>query len=249
MKEIFKYIRLGKCAALAFVLSLAACTELEHENYSTIVSSEFDPTESDIAAIVSAGYVAWRQTMLEWNGVWRTQEVSGDEVVIPARPNGWVDGGIYRRIHEHKWTANDDNVLQGWSRTYAGITVCNKIIYQIETNYIPLTDEKKAETLAELRALRASYYYLLLDIYGNVPIVTDFDVPEGFLPEQSSRQEVYNFVVTELTESIPDLSTAHDMTMYGRFNRWAAYTLLAKVYLNSEVYTGTPQWAKCIEAR
>ncbi|MFD1002709.1 RagB/SusD family nutrient uptake outer membrane protein [Ohtaekwangia kribbensis] len=248
MKEIFKYIRLGKCAALAFVLSLAACTELEHENYSTIVSSEFDPTESDIAAIVSAGYVAWRQTMLEWNGVWRTQEVSGDEVVIPARPNGWVDGGIYRRIHEHKWTANDDNVLQGWSRTYAGITVCNKIIYQIETNYIPLTDEKKAETLAELRALRASYYYLLLDIYGNVPIVTDFDVPEGFLPEQSSRQEVYNFVVTELTESIPDLSTAHDMTMYGRFNRWAAYTLLAKVYLNSEVYTGTPQWAKCIEA-
>src|SRR6218665_1872125 len=179
MKQIFKHIFYGKSMVLAIALSFSACTELENTNYNTIISSEFEPTESDIAAILSAGYVAWRQTMLEWNGVWRTQEVTADQIVIPARPNGWVDGGIYRRIHEHKWTPDDDNVVQGWTRTYAGITVCNKIIYQIETDYIPLTAALKEETLAELRALRASYYYLLLDIYGNVPIVTDFDVPEG----------------------------------------------------------------------
>ena len=232
----------------SLVLSLSACTELEHRNYSTIVASDFSPSESDIAAIISSGYVAWRQTLLEWNGIWRTQEVTGDEIVIPGRPNGWVDGGIYKRIHQHKWTADDDNVVQGWGRTYAGITTCNKVIYQIESNTVPLTDEKKASVLAELKTLRASYYYLLLDIYGKVPIVTDFNVPDGFLPEQSSREDVYNFVVSEITTNIDNLSEDNTPATYGRFNKWAAYTLLAKVYLNAEVYTGTEQWAKCIEA-
>jgi hypothetical protein len=186
--------------------------------------------------------------MLDWNGVWRTQEVSGDQVVIPARPNGWVDGGIYRRIHQHSWTPEDDNVFQGWNRTYAGITNCNKVIFQVESDLIPMDEETKARTLAELRVLRASYYYLLLDIYGNVPIVTDFDVPEGFVPEQSTRQEVYDFVVTEITENIELLTEVNDQSMYGRFNKWAAYTLLAKIYLNAGVYTGTTRWDECIEA-
>lgn len=186
--------------------------------------------------------------MFLWNGIWRTQEVTADEIVIPARPNGWVDGGVYKRLHQHKWTADDDPVYQGWFRTYSGITNTNKIIAQLETGAIPLEGAQGAAAIAELRVLRASYYYILLDIYGNVPLTTSFDVPEGFLPEQASRQEVYDFVVKEITESIPDLSESDGPEMYGRFNKWAAYTLLAKIYLNAEVYSGTPQWEKCIEA-
>ena len=241
MKTIFYSI-------IAMLLVLGSCTELEDTNYNTLVARDFTPTDSDIAAIVSSGYIAWRQTMLDWNGIWRTQEVSGDQVVIPARPNGWVDGGIYRRIHQHAWTPEDDNVFQAWNRTYAGITNCNKVIFQIESDYIVLPEETKEQTISELRTLRASYYYLLLDIFGNVPVVTDFDVPEGFLPEQSTRQEVYDFVISEITESIDELDEANNAATYGRFNKWAAYTLLAKVYLNAEVYTGTPQWEKCLEA-
>lgn len=241
MKKIFYSI-------MAMILVLGSCTELEDTNYNTLVARDFTPTDSDIAAIVSSGYIAWRQTMLEWNGIWRTQEVSGDQVVIPARPNGWVDGGIYRRIHQHSWTPEDDNVFQAWNRTYAGITNCNKVIFQIESDYIVIPEDTKEQTIAELKTLRASYYYLLLDIFGNVPIVTDFDVPEGFLPEQSTRQEVYDFVVSEITESLDALDEANDAATYGRFNKWAAYTLLAKIYLNAEVYTGTPQWQKCLEA-
>lgn len=233
---------------MAMILVLGSCTELEDTNYNTLVARDFTPTDSDIAAIVSSGYIAWRQTMLEWNGIWRTQEVSGDQVVIPARPNGWVDGGIYRRMHQHSWTPEDDNVFQAWNRTYAGITNCNKVIFQIESDYIVIPEDTKEQTLSELKTLRASYYYLLLDIFGNVPIVTDFDVPEGFLPEQSIRQKVYDFVVNEITESLDALDEANDAAMYGRFNKWAAYTLLAKIYLNAEVYTGTPQWQQCLEA-
>ncbi|WP_405324902.1 RagB/SusD family nutrient uptake outer membrane protein [Leeuwenhoekiella sp. LLG6367-2.1] len=237
-----------KIIVLSLLVSLNSCTKLEDTNYNSLIADEFEPTSSDIAAMVSSAYVDWRNTLLLWNGIWRTQEVTADQVVIPARPNGWVDGGVYKRLHQHNWTAEDDPVNQGWSRTYNGITNCNKIIFQIESGYVPLEDELLATSIAELRVLRASYYYLLLDLYGNVPIVTQFDVPEGFLPEQSTRKEVYDFIVTEITESLEDLSENSGAEMYGRFNKWGAYTLLSKVYLNAEVWSGTPQWQKCIDA-
>ena len=246
MKKLINHKTL--IASIFIITALFSCTELEDESFNNIVSKDFTPTtEQEIASIVGSTYVAWRQTFLLWNGVWRSQEVSADQIVIPARPNGWVDGGVYRRIHEHNWTALEDNVFQGWNRTYSGITNCNRVIYQIESDILPL-GENAASTLAELKVLRASYYYILMDLYGNVPIVTDFDVPEGFLPEQKSRAEVYQFVVKEILDNIDMLSEANDGTTYARFNKWAAYTLLAKIYLNAEVYTGIEQWGKCIEA-
>src|SRR5690606_18390001 len=77
---------------------------------------------------------------------------------------------------------------------------------------------------------------------------TQFDVPEGFLPDQSTRKEVYDFIISEITTNLPLLSETNDGTTYGRFNQWAAYALLAKMYQQAEVYTGTPAWAECIEA-
>lgn len=233
---------------LLFVLFvISSCTALEDDSYDRIISTRFNPTTDDVASLVGAAYLNWRVVLLEWNGLWRTQEVSADGVVIPARPNGWVDGGIYRRLHEHAWTADDDNVVQTWNRAYEGITNTNRVIYQIESGLVPMTEDKE-ETLAELRVLRASYYYVLCDVYGNVPIVATFDVPPGFLPEQNTRKEVYDFIVKEITDNVALLTDKNDLTTYGRFNKWAAYTLLAKIYLNAEVYTGTPAWDKCIEA-
>ena len=80
-------------------------------------------------------------------------------------------------------------------------------------------------------------------------MVTKYDLPAGYLPDQSTRQQVYDFIVTEVNAAIPSLSINNDVHTYGRFsNKWAAYALLAKVYLNAGVYTGTPQWANCITA-
>ncbi|HEY8955965.1 RagB/SusD family nutrient uptake outer membrane protein [Chitinophaga sp.] len=232
---------------LMAIILLSACTKLKDTPYTTIISTRFNPTKDDIAALVGAGYSQWRFILLDWNGLWRAQEVTSDQLVIPKRPWGWFDDGVYQRLHRHTWTTDDDVVNQTWSRTYAGITNCNRIIYQIESGLIPITDEKEA-TLAELKALRASYYAILCDFYGNVPIVTQFDLPSGFLPEQNTRKEVYEFIVKELTDNIPLLSKENNTATYGKFNKWAAFTLLAKMYLNAEVYTGTPQWEKCISA-
>jgi hypothetical protein len=202
-------------------------------------------TETDMSYLVNAAYVGWRETMLLWNGVVRSQELSADQDMIPARQGiGWVDGYIYKRWHQHNWTTEDDGVYQGWSRTYAGINTCNRILSQIEDNIIGVTGDARESLIAELKTLRASYYYILVDLYGNVPIVTDFK--DESLPKQSTRQEVFNFIITEITNNIDNLSETPRGYYYGRFNKWAAHTLLAKMYLNSDVWTGTAQWQKCI---
>lgn len=237
-------------ASLLAVTGLSAtisCTKLEDKNYTNIMADGFQPSDDDVAALLSSAYVSWRKTFLLWNGVARAQMLSTDEDVIPARPNGWVDGGIYKRMHQHRWTTEDDIPLESWVRTYDGINACNRVLYQIESGQIVLGDKEKS-IVSELKVLRASYYYILVDLFGNVPLVTKFDVPEGYLPEQSSRNAVYEFIVKELEENIPNLSEDVNTEYYGRFNKWAGCTLLAKMYLNSEVFSGGKHkdYDKCI---
>lgn len=243
-----RFIHLGSALLLGISLSfISSCTKLKDESYSTIISNKFQPTEDDLASLLGTAYSNWRFVLLDWDGLWRAQELSADQEVIPARPNGWVDGGVYKRIHQHQWTSDEGIVVNTWNRTYAGITNCNRIIYQIESGMIPVENNRDA-VIAEIKVLRAAYYYILCDMYGNVPIVTQFDLPEGFLPEQSSRQEVYQFIVNEIESNIDLLSDQADLSTYGKFNKWAAYTLLAKTYLNAEVYAGSAQWQQCLDA-
>ncbi len=246
MKKI-KYITYVQIAVIAIVLiGFFSCTDLKDTSYNQIISSEFVPTASDIPALTGAPYVDWRGLLLQWNTLYRAQEVSGDEMLTPARPNGWVDGGVYRRIHEHRWTTDDDIVINVWTRAYQGITNCNRIIYQVQTKSIPVAAKDTSSLIAEMKLLRASYYWVLCDMYGNVPIVDRFDVPTGYLPKQNTRKEVYDFVVRELIANVNKVSAKNDQTTYGKFNKWAGLTLLAKMYLNAEVYSGSPAYDKCI---
>lgn len=232
---------------ISVTVILFSCTKLTDKNYTEIVSDTFTPGATDLVSLIGPAYGAWRNVLgYGGNTFFRTQEVTADELVIPARPYGWVDDGSYRRLHEHVWT-NTDPTGQNWSAAYGGITNCNRLIFQIESGKLPVATDKE-NVLAEIRALRASFYYVLCDLYGNVPIVTKFDVEPGFLAQQNTRQEVYDFVIKELTETLPLLNDDVTKLYYGRFNKWAAYALLAKMYLNAEVYTGTPQWEKCITA-
>lgn len=245
MKKLNHYIKAGVIAVALLPILFSACTKLKDTSYNQIVSSEFTPSGSDLPALAGAAYVDWRGLLLQWNTVYRAQEVSADEMLTPARPNGWVDGGVYRRIHEHKWTTDDDIVINIWTRAYQGITNCNRIIYQVQSGSIPVAAKDTASLVAEMKLLRASYYWVLCDLYGNVPIVDRFDVPEGYLPKQNTRKEVYDFIVNDLVTNIPKVTDEVSTKTYGKFNKWAGLALLAKMYLNAEVYTGTPQWDKC----
>ncbi len=233
------------------LFSTFSCTDLVDDSYGSVISENYTPsTETDISALVNAAYIPWRKTMLLWNGVVRAQELPADQDVLPARTGiGWVDGYVYKRMHQHTWTSSDDGVLQPWIRTFDGVNTCNRIINQIETNVIKVSEERKVSLLAELKVLRASYYYVLVDLYGNVPIVKDFT--DQILPKQSTRSEVFDFIISEITQNIDalsDNSNAERTLYYGRMNKWVANTLLAKMYLNAEIWRGKAMWAECIVA-
>lgn len=231
--------RLSALAVLGLVLFSAACTDLTENPYTEITEANFDPTAEDLAALMAPVYTPLRGMWLGWHGGVDYMEEAADHFLTPPRPNGWYDGGIYIMTHEHRWgpSGQQNNM---WNRNFNGITAVNRVIHQIETGVVPLEDPLYTNAMSELRGVRAYYYSLLLDNYGRVPIATDFGVTE--LPTQASRQEVFDFVVNELTEVIPHLSEQSGSQMHGRLNRWGAIGILARVYLNAEVYTGTPMY-------
>jgi hypothetical protein len=239
MKTKYLYI-------FSFALAMIAngCTKLDEKVYSEILNDQFKPTEKDLVSLMAPVYTVLRPMTAGWYGNFDLQEESSDEIITPARPNGWYDGGTYQRMHWHTWTPVQGQPNGLWANCFVGINTANRVISQIESGEIPVTTGK-ANVLAELKTARAYYYYMLCDNHANVPIVTDFK--DVALPKQSTRLEVYNFVIKELTENIPLLTEVVDQTTYGRFTKWAAMTILAKTYLNAGVYTGTPQWDKCIE--
>ena len=102
----------------------------------------------------------------------------------------------------------------------------------------------------ELRAIRAIWYMWAMDAFGNVPLVTGFsdDVPANNSDFQAGRTEVYDFVEFELSTVVGDLSAQVMGNAYARVNQATAYAALAKLYLNAEVYTGTAQWQKAVDA-
>lgn len=247
MKKIMTKIRIMNykffILSVFLVMTANSCTKLDEEVFSEITTDSFVPAEEDVVSLMASAYTPLRYIM-GWYGLFDLQEESADTFVTPTRPNGWDDGGTYKRMHFHTWNETQGQPATTWSQTYNGINNANRVILQIESGSLPIEAEQAENIIAEMRALRALYYSILLDTHGNVPILRDFS---DEIPVQSSRTEVYNFVVSELNEVIPLLPEAADQTTYGRLNKWGAMTLLARVYLNAEVYTGTPQWDKVIE--
>lgn len=231
---------------IGITLFSVSCTDLTESVYSEVTEENFEPTGDDIVSLIAPVYTALRPSLTNRNLFW-SQEESADAIITPVRPGGsWYDGGEYIRMHQHTWDPFQEEVEAAWTAQFNGVNAANRVIYQIESGQVPIPDEQEKQAiLAELKTARAFYYSVLLDLFGNVPIVTDFSSEE--LPQQQSRQEVYDFVVSEITENMALLSDAADLSTYGRFNSWAARAILAKVYLNAEVYTGTPQWEKVIE--
>lgn len=226
------------------IVLMVSCTDLSENVYDQVTEENFNPTGDDIGSLVAPAYSVLRQMKLGWYSNFDLQEESSDIMVTPVRPNGWYDGGTYIRLHRHQWDRFQGQPIATYDRTFSGINAANRVIYQVETDVVPM-ETGRDELLAELRGLRAYYYWILLDNFGNVPIVTDFG--DDSLPQQSTRQEVYDFVVSELNEIMPNLSETVGQETYGRFTRWAAKTLLARTYLNSEVYTSTARWQEVID--
>lgn len=173
-----------------------------------------------------------------YRGVYDLNTFTTDEAMLPTRGGDWYDGGFWQGLYLHDWGVNNDAIQATWEYLYKVVVLSNKSLERIDLYAETHTDKELASYRAEVRALRALYYYHLIDLFGNVPLVLSSSTSMKEVT-QKSRREVYDFVVQELQESAPELSTAHSNlpgTYYGRITRPVVYFLLAKLALNAEVY-------------
>lgn len=229
---------------IALVSGLQGCTDLGEEVFSSLTESSYKYSSEDLSKSVAAPYSFLRGVLGHQQG-WTLEENTTDEIAMPPNASGWDDGGIYRQLHYHSWTSELASINSFWNSCYGGVLLCTKVISQIEEGTIPAnSDNEKKQAIAETRALRAFYYWWICDNFGDAPLIKE---PTTELPSCSPRKDIYEFIISELKASIPDLSEEVGGKQYGRMNKWAAECLLANVYLNAEVYTGTPQWQACID--
>lgn len=237
-------ISIKKISIAGLLLAAISCTKLNEKDllYDTVTPERFFQSDKEFLSAMGAAY-----TNLYGYGsgaIKNINEVTTDELVVPTRGADWGDGGHWVRLKMHTYTPQDPEINGTWNFCYAGVNTCNRLLATFE----PIgTDQSKAY-ISELKVLRAIYYYWLLDNYGNVPLSTDFKNTTP--PTNSTRQQVYDFVQKEIIENAPQLRKTgpRDEATYGRVNYYTAYAALAKLYLNAQVYTGTPQWDKAIAA-
>lgn len=242
MKKILYSIKIALIAVL-IVGSQQSCTKLDEKVYSDLNGDILFEDPNNLIFGLGVAYTNLYQLIGHKNGV-VGMEAGTDLCVVPQRGGDWYDGGEWIRYHRHEWTTTDGYISRWWNILYYGINTCNRLIFTFEA----LEGVDTAPAIAELRGLRALYYWWLVDIYGNVPIQATFDVPSDFKPETNSRQEVYDFIESELLEIMPDLSKSTGLDYFGRVNYYVAQTILVNLYINAEVYTGTPQWDKAMVA-
>ena len=171
--------------------------------------------------------------------------MSTDEIIVPTRGGDWIDGGRWEELWKHKWTPNSVLVQSGWQFIFNGVDGINQIMESLDR--LSPAPENLSSLLAELGILRAFYYQQAIDLFGNVPIVEKRNVSASEVATKS-RAEILAYVENEIKENLPTLSQEVSAKTYGRATQSFAHALLAKLYLNAEVYTGTPRWAECIEA-
>ena len=164
--------------------------------------------------------------------MWNSNELTTDEAIC-----SWGDDGIEQFCY-NTYDANHPMLNGYYARLTTGVSYCN--------HYLEIASGHDATMTAEIRFVRALYYYLLMDAFGNIPFATTLTTPT-----QLSRQEAFEWIENELLECEPNLSDAKAKKSsddnYGRADKAAAWMLLSRLYLNAEVYTGTAQWQKAAD--
>ena len=246
MKKTYIFTKI-LLVGLFLVIVNQSCTDLEEEVFSEVTADNFFTTDEENIAALGAAYTGLQNF---FNEPFALHEISSDEMVVPTRGADWFDNGNWQRIHLHTYQAGDDRVGGTWGVLYGGINTCNRLIFQFEE----LNDPSLVPFIGELKILRAFFYWQALDLYGNVPLVDRFDLPEGFVssngtgggPLGSQRKLIYDFVESEVLANIDGVTATIGGEAYGRMNKWTAHAILAKLYMNAEAYTGTPQWTKAM---
>src|SRR5688572_2960817 len=177
-------------AACISLCGLVSCTKLDVAVESQL--TEIPKTQQSYVAATGSIYLKMSSQNFAVD-VWRIQELSTDEAIIPNRNGSYYDNASYIKLHKHTWTTSDVDIA--WSWAYSGISECNRVL-----NLLEQAEEGtlKSTFIAEVKSMRALFYFYLMDLYGNVPI-TIYGTTEN--PEQSTRAKVFSYIESELLAS------------------------------------------------
>lgn len=212
-----------KITLAAAVLGItASCTDLDVD-----VKSKYTEYPNDPVAIegkMSDVYYSFRQAL--GNNYNRVQTFSSDEATGVSFGTDYFDKGENIHPSIHNFMSSDDPASY-WTDLASGITKCNKIIEEFK---------ETPKVAAPARLMRAFYHFILMDSYGDVPVL-DHLPADNEAVVRSPRKEVAEFIEKEVKECLPDLSDKNDASTYGKPNKWMAEALLVKLYINWGVYT------------
>jgi len=208
------------------------CTKLTEVPHEALTPTTAFHSDAEVLAGLAGVYAQMRST--ESNGEFAAmEELSTDALVVPTRGSDWYDNGQWLDIHKQTWGANTAGALSfltgSWNDLFSGVAKANLMIDVVSKS----TAANKDTLTAELRTLRAWYYYMLQDMFGGVPIVTSTELKQV---ARSTRPQVFSFIETELQASIPNLPDKWPSQYWGRVTKGAANAILASLYVNAGVF-------------
>lgn len=239
-----KHFKISLLVSLMIAVScLNSCDDLVQVPYSEQTPENYYRNAEQVTSAYVLPYVYMQRNVYQVH--FQVHEFTTDEAVVPAR-YGYVDQeGQWIRFHRHTWTSDDNWIELEWNYLFQAIGYSNQFINNMQDRDLSNMDlpVNKEQMIAEIRMVRALHYYWALSTFGNIPIVEEVGVPS---PPTQSSSEVFAFIENEINQSIPQLSEKGDPNWYGHFTKSAARALLAKLYINAEVFTGTPRWQDAI---
>ena len=168
-------------------------------------------------------------------GIYDLNTFTTDEAIIPVRGGDWLDGGLWQRLHAGTWETGEAPIKNAWVYLYQFIVMANAALDDLAA--APQTEQTEAWT-AEVKALRAMYYWYLLDLFGNVPYVTDSGIPLKDVP-QMGRTQLFGTIVSSLLDvmdKLPEVVSNVPGQYYGRMTLPVAWFVMAKLALNAGAY-------------
>lgn len=218
-----------KILIILCAISLVGCTDLDIAPNSQLTGESAFKSKSEFLNGLAGVYT----TLATWSEVVYKPGGSTDEMIFPARGADWK--GDLQPMFLHKWTAANGEIAGIYSGLSKMIAVSNTFIDIVDASSFKDDGDIKVMK-GEARFIRAFGYFLMVDYFGNVPLVTSSAYDPQNLPKQASRSEIYDFVKSELTDLATNVLPTTNS--YGRADKYAAEALLAKLYLNAGIYLG-----------
>ena len=224
--------------AIIIQFGLSACTDLTETMFSDVSEQQFATQlqESEIMATTNMPYAILRARSGHEGSQWILNTITSDEGACD-----W-GGSEWETTVQHNWDPYHGQVIKAWNHAYSMIAPCNSAISFLDT----ISDGSLLyeRSISEMKLLRAWHYYTLMDLFGRPVWITDANDAKG---TQLNRTEIFSKIESEILDNVDNLYEFPTDSIYGKVTKAMAYTLLAKMYLNEEIYTGATNYPKVIE--